>query len=74
MGRGLYSQAPSTSTLNNITHLLIHHIVTSGAADQLLRGATWQGTKRGGAGNKRHTMPNRELPQLMTLLQPVAAC
>ena len=52
MGRGLDSQVPSTSTLNNTTHLLNHHTAASFAADQLLSGATWQGVRSGGTGNK----------------------
>ena len=52
MGRGLDSQVPSTSTLNITTNLLNHLTAASGAADQLLSGATRQGARRGGTGSK----------------------
>ena len=52
MGRGLDSQIPNTSTLNITTHLLNLHTAASGAADQLLSGATRQGARRGGTGSK----------------------
>ena len=52
VGRGLDSQVPSTSTLNT-THLPNHLTAASGAADQLLSGATRQGARRGGPGSKR---------------------
>ena len=47
MGRDLDSQAP-----NIITLLLNHLTAASGAADQLLSGATRQGARRGGTGSK----------------------
>ena len=58
VGRGLDSQVPSTSTLNT-THLLNHLTAASGAADQLLSGATRQGARRGGTGSKEpgHLQP-----------------
>ena len=52
VGRGLDSPVPSTSTLNT-THLLNHLTAASGAAVQLLSGATRQGARRGGPGSKR---------------------
>ena len=52
-GKGLDSQVPSTNTLNIITHLLNLHTAVSGAADQLLSGATRQGARRGGTGSKK---------------------
>ena len=57
-GRGLDSQVPSTSTLNT-PHLPNHLTAASGAADQLLSGATRQGARRGGTGSKRpgHLQP-----------------
>ena len=59
MGRGLDSQVPSTSILNTTTNLLNHLTTASGAADQLLSGATRQGARRGGTGSKRpgHLQP-----------------
>ena len=51
VGRGLDSQVPSTGTLNT-THLPNHLTAASGAADQLLSGATRQGARRGGTGSK----------------------
>ena len=58
VGRGLDSQVPSTSTLNT-THPLNHLTAASGAADQLLRGGTRQGARRGQPGSKRpgHLQP-----------------
>ena len=58
VGRGLDSQVPSTSTLNT-PHLPNHLTAASGAADQLLSGATRQGAPRGGTGSKRpeHLQP-----------------
>ena len=50
--RGLDGQVPSTSTLNNTTHLLNLHTIASGAEDLLLNGVTRQGARRGGAVNK----------------------
>ena len=52
VGRGLDSQVPSTSTLNT-PHLPNHLTAASGAADQLLSGATRQGAGRSGTGSKR---------------------
>ena len=52
MGRGLSSQAPSTSTLNTNTLLLNHLTFAGGAADLLMSGTTRQGARRGGTGNK----------------------
>ena len=51
-GRGLDSQVPSTSPLNITTHLPNHHTIASSAEDMLLSGATREGARRGGAGNK----------------------
>ena len=50
--RGLDSQVPSTSTLNNTTHLLNHHTIAGSTEDLLLSGVTRQGARRGGTGNK----------------------
>ena len=47
MGRDLDSQV-----LNIITLLLNLHTAGAGAADQLLSGATRQGSRRGGTGSK----------------------
>ena len=60
VGRGLDSQAPSTS--NKTIHLHNHHTIAGGIEDLLHRSVTQQGARSGGASNKE--------PGDMQLLQP----
>ena len=53
VGRGLDSQAPSSSTLNTTTHLLNHLTFAGGAADLLLSGTTRQGARREALWNRQ---------------------
>ena len=53
VGRGLDSQAPSTS--NKTTHLHNHHTIAGGVENLLHRSVTKQGARSGGA--RRHAVP-----------------
>ena len=52
MRRDLDSQVPSTSTLNNPTHLLNLHSIASSAMDLFLNGVMRQDVRCGVTGNK----------------------